>query len=250
MKRFIFLISIFAMVSAALAADRFEVASLAGFDSSFGKEPVIPESTVVTLPSNVGKQPFVMSVDGPPPYSKGPGLRFNTKEWFYIYTDHGAAPNHFVPSGWMGDFDDLTLDMDSHENPADGKTCIKITYSAKQSDNTGWAGMYWQQPVNNWGNKAGGFNLKGMKQLTFWARGEKGGEVISQFKVGGISGDHPDSDAISIGPVVLTTDWKKYFIDLTTANLSQISGGFAWAASSDDNPQGITFFLDEIRFER
>jgi len=40
-----------------------------------------------------------------------------------------------------------------------------------------------------------------MKKLSFWARGDKGGEKIAEFKVGGITGEHGDSDSASIGPV-------------------------------------------------
>ena len=229
------------------------VASFLSTDSSVGKTPnyFLPAPLEPTLPSsNVGKSPIILYRDGPPPHKSGPGLRFNTKEWFYVYTDHGASPNHFIPSGWMGDYEDLTLDTGSRDNPADGKTCIKITYDSPDRNGLGWAGMYWQNPVNNWGNKVGGYNLKGMKQLTFWARGAEGGEVVNEFKVGGIQGDKPDSDDVRIGPVVLTKEWKQYVIDLSESNMSHISGGFAWAASQDDNPEGMTFYLDEIRFER
>ncbi len=230
------------------------VASLLMLDSSVGKTPSFVPSTIVpetfSREASAGKLPYIVSFEGPPPHGDGPGLRFNTREKFYVYTDHGAAPNHFVPSGWMGDFSDMSLDMNSTDDPADGKTCIKVSYSAKGSEGAGWAGMYWQQPVNNWGDKVGGFNLKGMKQLTFWARGAVGGEVISEFKIGGIEGQRPDSDAVRIGPVVLTREWKKYVMDLRGADLSHISGGFAWSASKEENPRGATFYLDEIRFEK
>ena len=60
-------------------------------------------------------------------------------------------------------------------NPHSGKTCLKVDYTA--SDN--WGGVVWQNPANNWGDKAGGWNLTGAKKLTFWARGDKGGEVVT-----------------------------------------------------------------------
>ena len=105
-------------------------------------------------------------------------------------------------------------------------------------------------PANNWGEKPGGFDLSSFKRVTFWARGEEGGEKIAEFKVGGITGEHGDSDSASIGPVTLTHDWKKYTIDLADKNLSHIVGGFCWSASRDDNPSGFTLFLDEVRFEQ
>jgi hypothetical protein len=42
-----------------------------------------------------------------------------------------------------------------------------------------WGGVVWQHPANDWGDANGGFNLTGAKKLTFWARGEKGGEKVS-----------------------------------------------------------------------
>jgi hypothetical protein len=168
---------------------------------------------------------------------------------FYIYADKGSIQNHFIPSGWMGDYSDLKLDVGSTENPYFGKTCIKITYDNKATNGARWAGMYWQYPANNWGGVDGGFDLSRAKKLTFWARGEKGGERIEEFKVGGIMGEYSDSDTAGIGPVVLDKEWKQYTIDLTGKDLSYIIGGFAWATNLDVNPDGAVFYLDEIKYE-
>jgi hypothetical protein len=168
---------------------------------------------------------------------------------FYVYADKGAQGNHFAPSGWMGDYGDLKIDDASKDEPADGKTCFKVSYSGKATQGANWAGIYWQHPPNNWGTNPGGFDLSKMKRMSFWARGAQGGEVISEFKVGGITGEFADSDSASIGPVTLTKDWKKYTIDLNGKNLSHVVGGFAWAASRDNNPNGFIIYFDEVRFE-
>ena len=168
---------------------------------------------------------------------------------FPVYTDKGSPNNHFIASGWMGDSQDVILDDASTENPNSGMTCIKIVYSPRASGGNRWAGIYWQNPANNWGNKKGGFDLTGAKSLTFWAKGEKGGERIEEFKMGGIIGDYPDSDMAGIGPVFLTKEWKKYTIDLGGKDISYISGGFCWAANIDVNPNGCTFYLDDIVYE-
>lgn len=168
---------------------------------------------------------------------------------FDVYTDRWAPNNHYIPSGWMGDYGDIKFNDGWTENPYSGKHCIKITYSAQLTQGAGWAGIYWQNPANNWGARDGGFDLTGAKTLTFYARGEKGGEVISEFKAGGITGEYGDSDSASIGPIVLTQEWKKYTIDLEGLDLSYISGGFCWAASKMDNPDGFIFYLDEIKYE-
>src|SRR5579864_3583172 len=162
-------------------------------DSTTGKAPSLAIAAVpgvfvsgfeapLQIPdSSIGKSPSPVVFDGPPPHGAGPGLQFNTSKLFYIYTDHRASANHFVPSGWMGDYGDIRVDDASKDDPADGKTCIRFTYTADGSQGFGWAGVYWQQPENNWGNKRGGFDLTGMKRLTFWARGAAGGEEIGEF---------------------------------------------------------------------
>lgn len=180
----------------------------------------------------------------------GSVLAASQPDVFYVYSDKGVRTNHYIPSGWMGDYGDMKIDEGSTDNPVDGRTAIKITYNAKAAQGANWAGMYWQHPANNWGEKPGGFDLKGYKRLTFWARGGKGGEKIAEFKVGGITGTFMDTDSQSIGPEVLTKEWKKYTIDLADKDLSKIIGGFCWSASRDDNPEGFTMFLDEIRFEK
>ncbi len=169
---------------------------------------------------------------------------------FYVYADKGSPLNHYIPSGWMGDYGDLKLDDSNREHPQNGTTAVKWTYSAEGKQTSGWAGCYWQYPANNWGDKPGGFNLTGYKRLTFYVRGGKGNEHIAEFKVGGITGEFGDSDSESIGPIALTKEWTKYTIDLKNKNLSKIVGAFAWSASRDDNPDGFTMFLDEIRFEK
>ncbi len=168
---------------------------------------------------------------------------------FNVYTDDSAPDNHFASTGWMGDYADLTMDSAFTVNPHSGSTSIKVTYSKMASQGAGWAGVYWQEPGNNWGNRPGGFDLTGATKLTFWARGDKGGEAINEFKMGGIKGQYPDSTAAGIGPVILTQEWKQYTIDLTGKPLTNVIGGFCWATSLDKNPNGAVFYLDDIRYE-
>lgn len=168
---------------------------------------------------------------------------------FNLYTDSSAPDNRYAASGWMGDTGDISMNEQYMENPHSGTTCIKVGYSAKGVQGKGWAGVFWQDPVNNWGEIKGGYDLTGYNKLTFWARGETGGEAIEKFKVGGISGAYPDSVEVVMGPVVLGTQWKKYSINLSGEDLSYVSGGFSWVTNSRLNPNGAVFYLDDIRFE-
>ncbi len=176
-------------------------------------------------------------------------LSFGNGKYFSIYGDGKSPDNHFAPSGWMGDYGDLKINDKFLTNPHSGTTSIQIVYSNKATQGARWAGIYWQNPPNNWGTRPGGFDLTGASKLTFWARGEKGGERIEEFKIGGITGEYPDSDVAGIGPVILTTEWTKYEISLEGKDLTSISGGFCWAGNLDGNPEGATFYLDDIRYE-
>jgi hypothetical protein len=170
-------------------------------------------------------------------------------EPFNVYTDKAARGNHYTPSGYMGDFSDVSITDGWQENCYSGQTCIKITYRPDASQGARWAGVQWQYPPDNWGEKKGGFDLTGAKKLSFWARGEKGGERVEEFKIGGISKTYPDSDIAAAGPIVLTPQWQKYEIDLSGKDLSYISGGFCWSSNLDVNPDGATFYLDDIIYE-
>ena len=168
---------------------------------------------------------------------------------FPVYTDGRSPDNHYNPSGYMGDYSDITMNASSFDNPHAGTTCIKVVYTNDTSQGARWAGAYWLNPANNWGDREGGYDITGATKLTFWVRGEEGNERIEEFKIGGITGLYSDSDLAGIGPVLLTTEWKQYEIDLRGKDLSYISGGFCWSTNLDINPDGVTFYLDDIRYE-
>jgi hypothetical protein len=168
---------------------------------------------------------------------------------FAVYTDAGAAGNHYVPSGFMGDYGAITLTQSWTGSPYHGATCIRVVYNGTTPQGQGWAGVYWQDPQNNWGTKTGGYNLSHFPHLRFWVRGDKGGEKV-EFKVGGLTGTHGDSlqPAVSTGVITLTTAWQQVSLNLTGRNLTHIIGGFVWVANTTEDPTGATFYLDNIIF--
>jgi hypothetical protein len=162
-----------------------------------------------------------------------------------------SVSDRFIPSGWMGDIDDIALNVQSTNNPYSGPECIEIIYSAAKSKGAGWAGIYWQYPENNWGHMPGWNDVfTGAKRLTFWARGLNGGET-SEFKMGGIAGRYSDSvrPAISTGVITLSKEWRQYSINLNDKDLSHVIGGFCWVTNIIGNPRGCTIYLDDIRYE-
>ncbi len=158
-----------------------------------------------------------------------------------LVSEDGDTP--YVPSGYMGNTGAIKM-SESTVNPHSGKTALKVEYTA----NDNWAGVVWQSPANDWGDAPGGWNLTGAKKLTFWARGEKGGEGVT-FSYGLIGKDkkYSDSGKGETGKVQLTTDWKQYSIDLTGQDLSRIKTGFCWVVAANGQP--VTFYLDDIRYE-
>jgi hypothetical protein len=175
------------------------------------------------------------------------GVRRKNLFPLYVYKDAGVA--NFYPDGWMGDYRDIKLDAYDDANPKSGKTCFRIEYKPGASQNCRWAGVYWTFPGNSWGTRKGGYDLSGAHKLTFWARGDRGGEVIQEFKIGGIAGKFRDSDSAGIGPIELSSDWRQYEIELDGVDLSYISGGFCWSTNLDRNKDGCTFYLDDIVYE-
>ena len=183
-----------------------------------------------------------------------------SKPVFPIYTDAGATTNHYTPSGYMGDIGDIHINDAYKAVVHSGTTSIRVTYTAEGAGPNEcsypppckWAGVYWLEPPNNWGTNAvwakRGYNLSGYHSLLFWARADKPTSI--DFQVGGIDNKYGDS---LIYPLVISAKldlrWHEYHIDLNGADLSYIIGGFAWVTNWDTNPNGCTFYLDDIRFE-
>ena len=163
---------------------------------------------------------------------------------FVVYED-GFEGMPWVPSGWMGAHESLTIDGENTDHPHDGKYCIKMRYTGKG----GWVGVAWQHPANNWGEKEGGYDLSGATYLELWARGKYGSERIS-IGVGllGKETAHPDSGKKTIENIVLNDEWKRYRIPLKGVDLSSIKTGFVVIISGQQT--SVTVYLDSIRFVR
>lgn len=171
-------------------------------------------------------------------------------EWLEESTekDHDA-PVGYVPSGLIGDRKAVKLNECWLRDPHAGNTSIKAEYSAARSGGNGWAGVYWQSPENNWGTqKEGGRDRRGYRTLSFYARGDKGGERVTFFS-GGITGRYPDTMDKREIVVKLTKAWRRYAISLRDADLRRVVGAFGWSATREDNPSGATFYLDDVQFD-
>ena len=190
---------------------------------------------------------------------------------FIIYQDFNCGGNHFIPSGWMGDFiNNPNKILDTRkppENDGMGLSIIEINYPANftRKNREKWAGIYWQFPENNWGNYTG-YNLNNYVfkdekvTLEFLAKGETGEEYV-QFKSGGINRPPYYKETLpyqdSYGPLTpegsycdglikLHPKWQRYKIDLSKQDLHNVIGPFCVVLAEDLNPHGATFYLDKI----
>jgi hypothetical protein len=162
---------------------------------------------------------------------------------------------YFRPSGWMGDGEKGTRYVQlntgftncNRSDDTDG-ICIQINYQP-DPHGKGWAGIYWQYPDGNWGDQPGR-RIAGAQRIVFWAKGERGGEIV-EFKAGGINDPNkPYQDSFEVARRIrLNREWSRYEIPLSGQDLSHVIGAFAWVASRDANPGGVTFYLDDIRYE-
>lgn len=157
----------------------------------------------------------------------------------------------FIPSGWMGDTNDIQISTTSDGLNETGKKVLRIDLSAASSPN--WSGIYWQYPANNWGSQPG-LRISGAKRLTFQAKGETGLEKVT-FKTGGIDGGDGYKDSVNPALVLrepytqLSSDWRQYAINLEGKNMDSVIGAFCCVASRRNNPNGCVFYLSDIKFE-
>lgn len=136
----------------------------------------------------------------------------------------------FFPSGWMGDGEhgDKHLTAEPTSTTIEGTSKDSICFSYTRGS-MGWAGVYWQHPENNWGS-APGIDLRGAEKITFFARGQNGGEIV-EFISGGIKGNnYSDTYRTSTGQLPLSSQWVEYSLDIQGYDLSSVMGAFAWSA--------------------
>jgi len=222
---------------------------------------------VRALDASTAQQSAVMSID----YLSHAMDEFHNR--FPVYDDVSSAGDHFYAFAKIpNDEPALSINGSSTNNPHTGATAIRCALASTSTSN--FAGFYFQNgtlsgneraPQLNFGTVPNaGINLTGATTLTFWARGEVGGEKIDFF-MGGVGRNastglpeqpYPDSTPAVKIQVTLSTQWQKFSIDLRGKDLSYVLGGFGWVASisgnSDptrNNPAGVAFYLDDIQYE-
>ena len=216
--------------------------------SAVAQEKAAPAAAPATAPAAVAPAPAAAPAGGEAaapaaaPAVK-PGTKCQLPCKLYSNCEDEGEPA-FIASGWMGSTDAIEYDDCWKENPHSGASCIKVTFT----DPKGWGGIVWQSPANNWGDEEGGIDLTGAKQLSFWARGDKGGEM-AEFKMGVIGKNKPywDTAKATLGQVKLGKDWKQYIIPLAGRDLSRVMSGFVFVVKG--RPEPVVFYIDDIVYE-
>jgi len=160
---------------------------------------------------------------------------------FYVYDEGKKFP--FPPTGYMGDFQYLKVDGENKEQVQAGECALKISYT----NPGGWYGLAFMDPADDWGDKAGGFNLMGATKLTFWAKATN--EMVSgTFGFGMIGNEKPFYDTGKKSEKFqLTREWKKYEIPINNLDMRCIKTGLIMYLGGVG--ESYSFWLDEVRFE-
>jgi hypothetical protein len=207
-------------------------------------------------------------------YLKSVMDEFHTR--FPVYDDVSSPGNHFHAYTKIPD-ENAAVDLNgsSTASPHSGATATRCEFRSTTGLNFG--GLYFQNgilpagataPQFNFGTEPNaGIDLSGATGLSFWGRGERGGERV-EFFMGGVGRDpatgapldpctpdvpgpcpYPDSTPVVKIAVTLTTEWTRFVIDLSGEDLTYVLGGFGWVANAPNNPTGAVFYLDDIQYE-
>ncbi|MDB4970887.1 MAG: Glutamate synthase large chain [Myxococcales bacterium] len=169
-----------------------------------------------------------------------------------------AVDDKYVTSGFMGDGSDVVMtparpgdstDCNGQRASAGAAgSCHQIVYTPTGTNK--WAGVFWQSPANNWGDKPGFPIPSGATRVSFQARGAAGGEKVT-FQVGGIADStKPNQDSVKVSAIVtLTAAWAPYTVVLSGQSYGKVLGGFCWSMAAADAGAAATFFVDDIQWK-
>ena len=169
----------------------------------------------------------------------------------------GGIPHPIYTDSWLsvglyqfqGDHNGSSLTVaDVTTSPHSGTSCYEVDYAT--ATEPGFAGIAF-----DFSNGAGDTSFPGKSRLTFWAKTNGNGALVT-FYTGCGSGAPSATNTggadctIPAKPTPLTTSWTKYTITLT-GNTNQINTLFAFAIGGADNQTVpiVKFFLDDIQFE-
>jgi hypothetical protein len=138
---------------------------------------------------------------------------------------------------------DKTSAADAHSAP----DAWKISFESRG----GFGGFCWKNRAGNEGEAAGdNLSAAGYRRISFWAKGEKGGEV-AEFRAGGLGNvktRHRDSLDVTAGKIKLNAGWHEYSIYVIDADLSSVMTPFCVLLYREDNADGAVVYVDDIEY--
>jgi len=161
-----------------------------------------------------------------------------------------AVSDYFSPDGFFGDGEtrgqlDLVKSCEARAPGAQGD-CYTITYHPGVKR---FAGIFWQHPHNNWGDRTGHRVAPGATKVTLQARG-KAGQLISVGAGQRDSQPMHDDFQLEEVPVSLTEGWTRHEIPFQGMTYAGVIGAFLVSLKAGDGDEPITFALDDLRWER
>lgn len=155
----------------------------------------------------------------------------------------------YAASGFFGDATGITVTESCPERGGDGAgACRTWTYTR---GGMGFAGVFWQFPENNFGAEPGFPMPPGATRVSFSAWGAAGGETV-KFLVGygPDSSGARDGFGLETADIALTATPTEYTISVVGIDYDTVGGGFGWVAGLPEGAGPITFYVDDVQWER
>lgn len=105
----------------------------------------------------------------------------------------------------------------------------------------------WLNFPGNWSRFPGLPIAPGATQISFQARGERGGEVVTFHASNTMPGAFPGTYGVADQILTLDSSWQRYSFDLTGVDYSGgVSLAFGWTAELAGNTAPLRFYTDDI----
>ncbi|MBV9834107.1 MAG: hypothetical protein JO055_06865 [Alphaproteobacteria bacterium] len=167
----------------------------------------------------------------------------------------GADPEFasYYPTGKTGDIAAVEIGSADSPNPVSGNEGVRLRFLPHKAT-VGWAGVVFQYPEHNWGERRGR-DLTGATKITFWARADQPMDV--EFRVGAArSGAFRDSLPPIDRRVTLNEQWRQFTISLVDAaprgqssprpDLSSILGVLSVTVNFAANRHSATIDISDV----
>lgn len=164
-----------------------------------------------------------------------------------------VVSDYYSPDGFFGDGEirgKVKLDKTcASRAPGALGDCYTITYTPGVKQ---FAGIFWQHPHNNWGDRPGHQILPGASRITLQVRGAAGQAITLG---GGQRDSKPLHDSFQLEEVqvALSDRWTTQEVPFRGAdyqNADGVIGAFMVSVRAGEGDAPIVFQLDDIRWTR